>query len=114
MKDCRQRVSATNSENEKCYNEYLRHQRQSERLQQASERFRRESEVHRQEEEKLRPTVNAYIQKTFALDAEQDQIEEQGRQVMESDAQLKERRDEIEDQRAIAKKRFDELSNGSI
>jgi hypothetical protein len=92
----------------------LWHRQQSQRLQQESERCHRESEVHRQEDERLRPTVNMYIEKVAVLHLERNQMEKQSSQVAETDAQLKKRRDEIENQRAIAKKKFDELSNGSI
>jgi len=94
--------------------EILRLCQQSERLQRESENCRRASEIHLREDEKLRPTVNHYLQQFTALDSEQKQVQEQSRQAIETEAQLKDKRDKLEDQRAIAKKKLDGLRSGSI
>jgi hypothetical protein len=107
IQDTRQMIDALDNEGDPLYKAGLWHRQQSQRLQQESERCR-------QEDERLRPTVNMYIEKVAVLHLERNQMEKQSSQVAETDAQLKKRRDEIENQRAIAKKKFDELSNGSI
>jgi hypothetical protein len=121
IQDCRRKITTLRSECDKSYQTGLWHrqeierlQRQNELLRQESERCHRESEVHRQEDERLGPLVNNYLSEIAALDAEQKQVHEQGRQALENVVQHKGRRDKIEDQRAIIKRKFDELNSGSI
>lgn len=120
IQDCCQRITTLTNEYNGPYqaslwrrSEIMRLQRQRERLQLESESCRQASEVHRQEDERLSAVVNDYLQRITALDLEQKQVQEYSRQAIETEAQLKDERDRIENQRAIAKKKLDQLNSSS-
>ncbi|KAG9519717.1 hypothetical protein KCV07_g4732, partial [Aureobasidium melanogenum] len=120
VQDCRDKIDTTYDDEKTTlcaitWNEgqRLSFQRESERLLQESERYRQASEVHRQEKDRLCSVVTEYQQRSSALLAEKQQAKEQSRQILQNEDQLKERRDQLEDQRAIAKKKLDALSNGN-
>jgi hypothetical protein len=114
MQDCRQKITTLDQERGKCHKAVLWHGQEIVRLLQEIERLQREFETHLKEEERLGSIVDKYSQDMNALESERNQIQEQSRQVIETDAQLNDRWRRIEDRRAIATKRLDELNNTSI
>ncbi|KAH0269330.1 hypothetical protein KCU91_g8801, partial [Aureobasidium melanogenum] len=127
VQDCRNMIGANHNDEKKIFDaidwhdgERVRLHQESERLEQESERLRQESqkcrqriEVHKHEVEELGLVESGYRQRHNALLAEKQQAKEQGRQILQNEGQLKERRDQLENQRAIAKKKLDALSNGN-
>jgi chromosome segregation ATPase len=90
------------------------HNQERERLQKEIERLWQESEKHRQEGIKLASVSEEHFQKAKTLLLERDQIQEQGAQVLGHCIQLKNRRDQLETQRATAKKKLEELTQSTI
>lgn len=94
--------------------ESIRLQQESERLQRESENCRQESVTHRQENERLRSVADECQRKMRAFHLLREQAENQSNQALSDGSQLKHRRDQIEDQRAIAQKKLEELAHGAI
>jgi hypothetical protein len=94
--------------------ESIRLQQESEKLQRKSEKCRQESVTHRQENERLRSIADEYQRKMDAFHLLREQSENQSNQVLSDGSQLRHRRDQIEDQRAIAQKKLEELAHGAI
>ncbi|KAH0157132.1 hypothetical protein KCU67_g8029, partial [Aureobasidium melanogenum] len=120
VQDCRNMIDANHNDQNKTFDaitwnegQRLSFQKESERLLQESERCRQKSEAHRLMEERLCSVMTEHKQRLSVLRLEKTQAEEQSRQVLQNEGQLKERRDQLESQRAIAKKKLDALSNGN-
>lgn len=93
--------------------ESVRLQQESERLQRESEDRRRESETHREEIEKFCSIGDECKQKMRVLRSEKQQVEIQHDRLLLKHGELRDKRDTIQDQRIIAKKKLDELKNGN-
>ncbi|KAI4846781.1 ribosomal protein L1, partial [Aureobasidium sp. EXF-8845] len=90
------------------------HNEQREMLQKEAERLWNEGEQHRQEKEKLCTVSIKHLDKAQALLPERDQVQERGAQVLNDCVRLKTRRDQLDSERAIAKRELDELNDGGI
>jgi hypothetical protein len=90
------------------------HKKQRERLQKEIEKLQDEYEKHRQEEARLCSVTDEYLQKAKAVLSQKEQVQEQGAQVLGICIQLKDRRDQLENQRATAKRKLEELNHGNL
>jgi hypothetical protein len=90
------------------------HYKQRERLQKEIERLHDEYEKHQQEEARLCSVTDEHLQKAKAVLTQKKQVQEQAAQVLDSCIQLKDRRDRLENQRATAKSRLEELGHGTL
>jgi hypothetical protein len=90
------------------------HDQESIRLQNESTRLQRESESHQKENERLRLVVDGYQHKVGALETERDQMLEQHEQAGDTKLELRERRNQIEDQQAVSKRDLDELNRREV
>ncbi|CAD0114678.1 unnamed protein product [Aureobasidium uvarum] len=91
-----------------------RFQQESERLRQETERNQHEMRIVSQEKGTLELELEEYNQTANKLDSDQAKIEGDRQLVLEDGVQLRKRRDELENQRAIAKKKLEELNSGNF
>lgn len=88
-------------------------QRESERLQRESEKCRRESETHRKESERFSSVGDECKQRMNVLRTEKKLVEIQTDRALLKHGELRDKYDTIQHQRVIAKKKLEELNNGS-
>jgi myosin heavy subunit len=114
VKDCCKLIDSVRETSEAAVNSRERHNRESVRLSEESKRLKQESEMHRQENTKFSLAVGMYERKIAALQSERDEMSRESDEAENTNAQLKMRRDQIEGQRATAKKNLEELNNGGV
>ena len=114
VQDCRQKITTLDHDSKKCRDDASWHRQESVRLRQEIGILQREDETHCTEHKRLDSVADKYIQEISVLNSERHRIEQQSHQVVETEAQLKDRRDKIKDRQVIAKKKLEELSSSSI